>query len=124
MKTTKKLIYSLASLLSVTLLVPSVFAAITITPSIAPGTYDHALELELNSSDPAAKVFYSFNPNGGPNDAFAYTGAITLKSSTSFVYFGFVALDNESKVLIDDYIIEYPSASFDSGSILENNILE
>ena len=92
--------------------IPSVFAAISITPSQAPGTFDHAIKLELTSSDPAAKVFYSFNPDGGPNDALAYTGPILLKSSTSLVYFGFVSLDNESKVLIDDYIFDYPVLSF------------
>ena len=105
-------------------LIPSVFAAITITPSVAPGTFDHAVKLELSSSDPTARMFYSFNPDGWPNDALAYTGAILLKSSTSLVYFGFVSVDNESKVLIDDYVIEYPNVSFSSGYTHENNLLK
>jgi hypothetical protein len=112
MKTNKNLSIILTSLLASIFFIPSVFAAITITPDIAPGTYDHAIQLHLTPSDPTAKIFYSFNPDGGPNDALLYTGAITLKESTPFVYFGFVSLDNESKVLIDDYIINYPNVSF------------
>ena len=91
--------------------------------------YNHAIRVSLNPSDPQAKIFYSFNPDGGPNDALAYTGQILLKSSTPLVYFGFVSMENESKVLIDDYVFDYPNtinfaprATRDNDTIKQANI--
>ncbi len=116
---------SLFAIVTTVLTIQSVFAAITIETSPAPGIYHAPVKVTLTPSDPAAKIYYSFNPDGGPNDALAYTGPILIKSSTPLVYFGFVTMDNESKVLIDDYIIDYPSTiAFWSDITRENGKLK
>ena len=76
------------------------------TPS---GTYDTPVYITLTATEPQAKTFYSFKPDGHPNDAFLYTGSILLKHSSPFIYFSFLSTSNESKIKQNDYIIRYPT---------------
>lgn len=73
------------------------------------GTYDKILKIELTPTDSKAKTFYSFNPDGWPNDALLYTWAIILKSSTPLVFFSFINTQIESKIKINNYTINYPN---------------
>lgn len=73
------------------------------------GTYDKVLKIELTPTDNKAKTFYSFNPDGWPNDALLYTWAIILKSSTPLVFFSFINTQIESKIKINNYTINYPN---------------
>lgn len=96
-------------LLFLWLLPLSVFAeSMDVTANIPSGTYHAPIHITLTPSIAGAKTFYSFKPDGTPNDAFLYTGSILLKHSTPFIYFSFVTTDNESKIKQNDYIIEYP----------------
>lgn len=81
-----------------------------VTANIPSGTYHAPIYITLTPSEPLAKTFYSFKPDGTPNDAFLYTGSILLKHSTPFIYFSFLTTDNESKIKQNDYIFEYPSS--------------
>ncbi len=76
------------------------------TPS---GTYHSPIYITLTPTQPNSKTFYSFKPDGYPNDAFLYTGSILLKHSSPFIYFSIISTSNESKIKQNDYIIDYPS---------------
>lgn len=80
---------------------------ITATPSS--GTYHAPIYITLTPTERGAKTFYSFKPDGYPNDAFLYTGPILLKHSSPFIYFSFLSTSNESKIKQNNYIIEYSS---------------
>lgn len=88
----------------------NVFAEkLDVTVDVPSGTYHSPIRITLSPTDPSAKTFYSFKPDGYPNDAFLYTGTILLKHSSPFIYFSFLSTSNESKIKQNDYIIEYPS---------------
>ena len=38
--------------------------SLDVTASLSSLTYDKVIKVELTPTDPAAKTFYSFNPNG------------------------------------------------------------
>lgn len=80
---------------------------IDVTANLPSGTYDKVLKIELTPTDTKAKTFYSFNPNGWPNDALLYTWAIILKKSTPLVFFSFINTQIESKIKINNYTINY-----------------
>ncbi len=89
------------------------------------GTYHAPIHITLTPSLSGAKTFYSFKPDGTPNDAFLYTGSILLKHSTPFIYFSFVTPDNESKIKQNNYIIEYPpSIQFETDSVLGSGSID
>lgn len=101
------------------LLPMSVFAeSMDVTANIPSGTYHAPIHITLTPTRAEAKTFYSFKPDGTPNDAFLYTGSILLKHSTPFIYFSFVTTDDESKIKQNDYIIEYPgSVQFETDTV-------
>ncbi len=80
---------------------------VDIDASVKSWKYDKVLKVELNSTNPKSKTFFSFDPNGTPNDAFAYTWTILIKKSSSLVYFTFIDTKNESKIKQEDYVISY-----------------
>ncbi|HRI36562.1 MAG TPA: hypothetical protein PK765_05915 [bacterium] len=65
-------------------------------------------DVRLIASDPSAKLFYTFDPDGSPMDAYAYTGTIRIDHSTPFLYFAFTDPTNESPIYRQDYEIHYP----------------
>lgn len=82
---------------------------VDVEANLPSGVYRAPISIELTPTDSSAKTFYSFNPDGGPQDAFLYTGALLFKKSTPFVFFSVISPTNESKIKINTYTIEYPS---------------
>lgn len=80
---------------------------LTVTANIQSWTYDKVIKIELTPSNPSAKTFYSFNEDWWPNDALLYTWAILINRSTSLVFFSYLTIDDESKISIYDYVINY-----------------
>jgi hypothetical protein len=85
----------------------AVFAAMSVSASVESGAYDRVFEVKLVPSDPAAKLFYTFEPDGSPMDAYAYTGAIRVAASTPLLYFAFTDPANESPIYRQDYELRY-----------------
>lgn len=105
MKKHRTKIYILAALF----LFPSFVLAESIDVTATPpsGTYHTPIRIELNTTQPGAKTFYSFKPDGYPQDAYLYTGAILLKKSSPLIFFSIISPTNESKIKQNDYVIEY-----------------
>lgn len=82
---------------------------IEITPNLPSGSYEWPLKIELNSSKPWIKIFYSFNPDATPDDLNDYTWAILLKKSSPLVHFWIESPTSESKIKIENYNIYYSS---------------
>ncbi len=87
------------------------FAATTITvdadkPS---GTYDTPFEVRLSASDAAAKIWYTFNPNGSPGDALPYSRPIRIEKSTPLLFFAYTDTQHESKIERRDYVVLSPT---------------
>ena len=81
-----------------------------------PGSYDAPVTVSLHAERPAAKIFYSFKPNGSPTDDYLYTGAVRIVRTTPFFYFATVSPTDESPILSGTYTINYPAAvHFESG---------
>ncbi|MDD2565881.1 MAG: hypothetical protein PHZ26_01455 [Candidatus Gracilibacteria bacterium] len=80
---------------------------IDVSANIPSGKYSEIIKVELTPTNPSARTFYSFNPNGGPSDALLYTGAIIIKKSTPLVFFSYTSTENESKIKINNYIIKF-----------------
>lgn len=80
---------------------------IDVTSNLPSGTYDKVIKIILTPTDNKAKTFYSFNPNWWPNDALLYTWPIILKKSTPLVFFSFINTEIESKIKINNYILNY-----------------
>lgn len=100
----------LTSLLAGSFLIMNVFAEnIDVTANLDSGTYNKVIKVELNVTDSNAKTFYSFEPNWWPGDTNLYTWAIIIKKSTPLVFFSVLTTSNESKIKINDYIINYPT---------------
>ncbi|EKD29921.1 MAG: hypothetical protein ACD_78C00212G0002 [uncultured bacterium (gcode 4)] len=74
-------------------------------------------------TQPGSKTFYSFKPDGYPQDAYLYTGAILLKKSSPLIFFTIISPTNESKIKQNNYIIEYsPDVHFrDTEVVLGSN---
>lgn len=106
-------------ILALSFLPVNVFAEkLDVIADMPSGTYHAPVHITLTPSDPEAKTFYSFKPDGYPNDAFLYTGSILLKHSTPIIYFSFLSTSDESKIKQNDYILEYPSTiHFENGSV-------
>lgn len=100
-------IYLLLSLVFLPIGVSALSVDVAATPPS--GTYHTPIHIVLTPTDPRAKTFYSFKPDGYPGDAFLYTGPILLKHSSPIIYFSFLSTSNESKIKQNNYIIEYPS---------------
>lgn len=80
-----------------------------ITASLPSWTYRGAIEIKLQSTSKNSKTFYSYNPDWWPNDAYLYTWTLLLKKSTPLVFFTYINEEVESKIKINNYIIEYPN---------------
>lgn len=88
----------------------NVFAInVDVSATPASGTYHAPIYITLTPTESESKIFYSFKPDGYPNDAFLYTGPILLKHSSPFIYFSIKSTSNESKIKQNNYIIEYSS---------------
>lgn len=87
----------------------SVFANIDVDADIPSGTYHAPIHITLTPTEDDSKTFYSFKPDGYPQDAFLYTGSILLKNSSPLIYFSIVSPTNESRIKQNNYIIEYSS---------------
>lgn len=86
------------------------------TPSS--GTYHSPIQITLIPTEWNAKTFYSFKPDGYPQEAFLYKAPILLKHSSPFIYFSILNTENESKIKQNNYILDYPNTiTFDSESI-------
>jgi len=96
-----------------------VFASsVDVTANPPSGTYQSPVYITLTPTDSQAKTFYSFKPDGYPQDAFLYTKPILLKNSSPFIYFSIINTTNESKIKQNNYIIEYSSfIRFESESV-------
>lgn len=82
------------------------------------GTYHAPFYITLTPTETNAKTFYSFKPDGYPQDAFLYNKPILLKHSSPFIYFSVISTTNESKIKQNNYILEYPTTiHFDAESI-------
>ncbi|MDD5197393.1 MAG: hypothetical protein PHN60_00875 [Candidatus Gracilibacteria bacterium] len=109
-------IYLFLTLLLVSFHVSASSVDVVATPPS--GTYHTPVHITLTPTQAGTKTFYSFKPDGYPQDAFLYTGSILLKHSSPLIYFSIISTSNESKIKQNDYIIEYPSAiHFESESI-------
>jgi len=83
------------------------------------GTYNAPIYVELKATQNEAKIFYSYNPDGGPSDSFLYTGALLLKKTTPLVFFAMVDYSNDSKIKINYYNFDYShEILFASGTML------
>lgn len=92
--------------------------SIDVTANPPSGTYHAPIRIELNTTQPGAKTFYSFKPDGYPQDAYLYTGAILLKKSSPLIFFSIISPTNESKIKQNDYIIEYsPKVHFSTEEV-------
>lgn len=103
------------------LLFPSFVMAesIDVTANLPSGTYYAPIHIELNMTQPGSKTFYSFKPDGYPQDAYLYTGAILLKKSSPLIFFSIISPTNESKIKQNDYSIEYsPKVHFDGEEVI------
>jgi|GEM_PF-4555987 len=89
--------------------VPSLVLAesIDVTANPPSGTYHAPIRIELTMTQPGSKTFYSFKPDGYPQDAYLYTGAILLRKSSPLIFFSIISPTNESKIKQNNYIIEY-----------------
>lgn len=88
----------------------SIFAGnVDVVANPSSGTYHAPIYITLTPTDPLSKTFYSFKPDGYPQDAFLYEKPILLKQSSPFVYFSIVSTTNESKIKQQNYILEYSS---------------
>lgn len=81
--------------------------SIDVTATPPSGTYHAPIRIELNMTQPGSKTFYSFKPDGYPQDAYLYTGAILLRKSSPLIFFSIISPTNESKIKQNDYVIEY-----------------
>lgn len=81
--------------------------SIDVTATPPSGTYHAPIRIELNTTQPGSKTFYSFKPDGYPQDAYLYTGAILLRKSSPLIFFSIISTTNESKIKQNDYVIEY-----------------
>jgi hypothetical protein len=88
-----------------------VHAATTITVDAdkASGHYSAPISVTLTASDPAAKIWYVFDPNGTPGDALPYSGPIRIEKSTPLLFFAYTDTQNESVIERRDYDIAAPS---------------
>lgn len=80
---------------------------IDVSANIPSWKYSEIIKVELTPTNPSARTFYSFNPNGWPSDALLYTWAIIIKKSTPLVFFSYTSTENESKIKINNYIIKF-----------------
>lgn len=78
---------------------------ITVTADKDSGTYDAPISVVLKASDPAAKIWYTFNPKAPPGDALPYVKPLKIDKSTPLLFFAYVDKENESKVEREDYVI-------------------
>jgi len=81
--------------------------SINVTATPPSGTYHAPIRIELNTTQSGSKTFYSFKPDGYPQDAYLYTGAILLRKSSPLIFFSIISPINESKIKLNEYIIEY-----------------
>lgn len=85
------------------------------------GIYYAPIRIEFVTTESGAKTFYSFKPEGYPQDAYLYTEAILLKKSSPLIFFSIKSPTNESKIKQNDYVIEYsPSIRFSSREVIIN----
>ncbi len=80
-----------------------------VNASLPSWTYDKVIKIELIPTDLSAKTMFSFDPNGTPNDLYAYSWSILIKSSTPLIYFSFIDTNTESKIKQNDYILNFPN---------------
>ena len=83
---------------------------ITILNSKPAGRYNWPIRVELSSTTPGVKIWYTCRRNGTPADLIAYSGAIILDRSCALVYFGYVSTQLESHIQRTDYTILYSDA--------------
>lgn len=118
MKRTAKLFASiLSALATLNFAVSPAFAAttLTVTADKASGTYDAPISVTLKASDPAAKIWYTFNPKAPPGDALPYSKPLRIDKTTPLLYFAYVDKENESKVERKDYVIAPVTLKIEGG---------
>lgn len=102
-------IYFFLILLLLSISVSTFATNIDVVTTPQSGTYHTPIYITLTPTEINAKTFYSFKPDGYPQDAFLYEKPILLKHSSPFIYFSIINTTNESKIKQNNYIIEYPS---------------
>ena len=109
----------ISSILVLLIMPMATFAAnVDVIANPPSGTYHAPLYITLTPTEINAKTFYSFKPDGYPQDAFLYEKPILLKHSSPFIYFSIISTTNESKIKQNNYILEYPATiHFDTESI-------
>lgn len=98
--------FSICSLLFFTV---ATAESVDVQANIPSGTYSAPIRVELSTTESGGKTFYSFKPDGYPQDALLYTGAILLKKTTPLVFFTVISTTNESKIKQNDYVFSYSS---------------
>ena len=103
----KGLIATFAVLVGFVSATPATLAATTVsvTADKPSGTYEAPITVSLTASDPAAKIWYVFNPDAPPGDALPYSKPLRIEKSTPLLFFAIVDRDHESKVERRDYAI-------------------
>lgn len=109
-----------SKLLSASLAILSTFASggasawaattVSVNADRPSGTYGAPFEVTLSASDPAAKIWYVFNPDSPPGDALPYSKPIRIEKSTPLLFFAYVDLQNESKIERRDYVVSLPTS--------------
>ncbi len=94
---------------------------ITVTASKPSGTYDAPISVTLSASDPAAKIWYVFDPKAPPGDALPYVKPLRIEKSTPLLYFAYVDKEHESKVERKDYVIAPVTLRIEDGVSVAND---
>lgn len=94
---------------------------ITVTASKPSGTYDAPISVSLAASDPAAKIWYTFNPKAPPGDALPYSKPLKIDKTTPLLYFAYVDKEHESKIEREDYVIAPVTLRIEDGVSIAND---
>lgn len=94
---------------------------ITVAASKSSGTYDAPISVTLTASDPAAKIWYTFNPKAPPGDALPYSKPLRIDKTTPLLYFAYVDKENESKIKREDYVIAPVTLRIEDGISMAND---
>lgn len=93
---------------------------ITVTADKNSGTYDAPIYVTLKASDPAAKIWYVFDPKAPPGDALPYSKPLRIEKSTPLLFFAYVDKEHESKVERKDYVISPVTLRIEDGVSVAN----
>lgn len=87
----------------------SAATTVTVKADKPSGTYEAPFDVRIQASDPTAKIWYAFDPNGSPGDALPYSKPIRIEKSTPLLFFAYTDYEHESKIERRDYVVLSPT---------------